>query len=374
VLNLGHRWKDFDPYLLVTTLVLMAFGVVAIWSAEGQEALGLGNLGVRQAIYGVMGLTLMFLVASFDYRFLATGAWIIYLAGMVGLVAVSLPQIGVVIAGSRRWIQVGPITIQPSEFAKLTTIIALAAFISSRGPAMAELGNFVVSMLIVGLPMGIVFLEPDLGSSLVFGAIWAAMVLMVARTRMLYFGALALLAAPAFVTAWRFVFHDYQKERLLVSYNPSLDPLGEGFNIMQARISIGSGGLFGAGLAGGTQSQLNLLTVKESDFIFAHVSGMFGFIGMVALLATFLILIWRCFSVIEVARDSFGQCLAAGICGALYFQAVVNIGMNIGLMPVTGITLPFVSQGSSSVWTFLAAEGVLQSIMMHRRRLAFQSG
>ncbi len=373
-MTIGHRWKDFDPYLLITTLILMAFGVVAIWSARGLGPLVPGDLGVRQAVYGMVGLTMMLVIASFDYRFLATGAWVIYLAGLAPLFALMLPSVGTTIAGSERWIDFGPISMQPSEFAKLTTIIALAAFIASRGAAMAELGNFVVSMLIVAVPMVIVFLEPDLGSSLVFGAIWATMMLMTARTRTMYFGGLALMAAPAFVAAWRFVFLDYQKERLLVSYNPALDPMGEGFNIMQARISIGSGGWTGAGLAGGTQSQLELLTVRESDFIFAHASGMFGLIGMLALLATYVIMIWRCLSVIEVARDNFGQCLAAGICGAFFFQAMVNIGMNIGLMPVTGITLPFVSAGSSSVWTFLAAEGVLQSILMHRRRLAFQSG
>ncbi|MDQ3045797.1 MAG: FtsW/RodA/SpoVE family cell cycle protein, partial [Chloroflexota bacterium] len=189
-----------------------------------------------------------------------------------------------------------------------------------------------------------------------------------------YFAVMALLAIPGLWVAWRFLFRDYQKERLLVSYDPGLDPFGAGFNIIQARISIGSGGWFGFGLHGGSQSQADLLRVRESDFIFAHASGMVGYLGMLALFVSFIILLWRCVGVVDAARDSFGQLLAIGISGILFFQAVVNIGMNVGLMPVTGITLPFISDGVSSLWSFLFAEGILQSILMHKRKLAFQRG
>ncbi len=137
--------------------------------------------------------------------------------------------------------------------------------------------------------------------------------------------------------------------------------------------TIGSGGLFGAGLQGGTQSRLELLKVRESDFIFAHASGMFGFIGMVALFALFIVLLWRCMRVAQTARDTFGQAIAIGFSATLFYQSFVNMGMNMGLMPVTGITLPFISQGSSSLWTFLIGIGILQSILIHHRKLAFQS-
>ncbi len=368
-LSLGHRWRDFDPYLLITTLVLMGFGVVAIWSASGGGPLTPSNMGVKQALYGTVGVAAMLGIANLDYRYFASFAWALYALGvaLLGLVLV----VGEVIAGSQRWFLIGPLSLQPSEFAKLSTIVALAAFVSSRGEAMADLGNFAVSLLIVVVPMALIFQQPDLGTTIVYGVIWLS-IMLVARTRKLYFGALALLAAPAFLVAWEFAFHDYQKTRLLVSYDPELDRLGEGFNIIQARISIGSGGWFGAGLEGGSQSQLGLLGVRETDFIFAHASGMFGFLGMLALFASFVILLWRCLRVVETARDSFGQCLAVGVTGAIFFQAVVNIGMNVGLLPVTGITLPFVSAGSSSLWTFLFAEGILQSILMRHRKLAFQ--
>lgn len=378
MLPLGNRdhWKDFDFYMLVTTVVLMGFGVVAIWSATGEDILTLGNLGVRQAMFGVAGVLLMFSLANVDYRFFASLSWFIYLGGLATLVAVLI--FGTTIGGSQRWIDFGSgISFQPSEFGKLATIIALATFISSRGTAMREFGNFVVSILIVAAPMALIFVEPDLGSTAVYAVIWASM-MMVARTRKLYFALIAMVTIPAIIFVWEVLFLDprfaYMKERMLISYNPELDPQGAGFNIFQARISIGSGGLFGYGLEGGTQSQLELLRVRTTDFIFAHASGMFGFLGMLALFASIIILLWRCLRVAEAARDSFGQCFAIGVAGMLFFQSFVNIGMNVGLMPVTGITLPFVSYGISSLWTFLAAEGIMQSILMRQRKLAFQPG
>ena len=367
----GHRWKDFDLYMLVTTVVLMGFGVVAIWSAAGGGPLTLGNAGVKQALFGVLGLGLMLIFANVDYRFLASFGWAIYACGIALLALVLVPGVGHVEAGSQRWFNLGFTTVQPSEFVKLATMIALAAFIASRGAAMREAGNFLISMLIVILPMALVFQQPDLGTTLVYGVIWAAMML-VARTRRIYFAVLVILAAPAFAFAWEYLFYPYQKERLLVSYDPYSAPSDAGYNIIQAWISIGSGGWTGYGLQGGTQSQMDLLAVRTSDFIFAHASGMFGFLGMLALFASFVILGWRCLRVAETARDSFGQCLAIGAFGVLFFQAFVNIGMNVGLMPVTGITLPFVSAGLSSLWTFLFTEGILQSILMRHRKLAFQ--
>jgi rod shape determining protein RodA len=371
--TLSHRWRDFDPYMLTTTIVLMGFGVVAIWSASGETTLSLAHIGVRQALYGAVGLTLMVIIATVDYRFLASFAWVAYGVGLILLGLVLLPQLGTTIGGSRRWFVVGgEFSVQPSEFGKLATIIALAAFVASRGSAMQDLGNFLVSILIMVPPMVLVFREPDLGTTIVYGVIWAS-IMVVARTRKLYFAALILVAIPATVLAWELdVIQPYQKTRLIVSYNPESDALREGFNIIQARISIGSGGLFGHGLLGGTQSQLDLLRVRETDFIFAHAAAMFGFVGMLALFASFVILLWRCLRVVEAARDTFGQCLAVGVTGVVFFQAFVNIGMNVGLMPVTGITLPFVSAGSSSLWTFLFAEGILQSILMRHRKLAFQ--
>ena len=358
----GHRWKDFDLYMLVTTVVLMGFGAVTIWSADGGGAVQLGNLGVRQGLYGALGLALMLGVANLDYRFFASFAWPVYGAGLVLLALVLVPGIGSDLqTGSSRWFDLRVTTVQPSEFVKLATVIALAAFIASRGPAMMEFGNFIISLLIVAAPMALVFRQPDLGTSLVYVVIWASM-MVVARTRKLYVAAMAMMAAPIGLLAWEFALKGYQRARWLVFLDPMSDPSGEGFNIIQARISIGSGGWMGDGLHGGTQSRLNLLKVRESDFIFAHASGMFGFIGMLALFASFAILLWRCLLVVETARDSFGQCLAIGVSGILFFQAFVNIGMNVGLLPVTGITLPFVSYGGSSLLANAIVVGLLLAL------------
>jgi rod shape determining protein RodA len=369
--RLGRGWNDFDLYILITTVVLMGFGAVTIYSADGGGPIDPANLGVRQALYGSLGLVVMLAVASIDYRILGSLAWPIYGISVLALMLVLVPGIGTEIAGSRRWFDFGFTTVQPSELAKIATVLALASFVSSRGAAMREFGNFVISLLIVAVPMALVFRQPDLGSSLVFAVIWVSIMALAETRRRFWLGLLG--AAPAIVlVAWRYLLEDYQKRRWTIFLNPEADARGDGFNLIQARISIGSGGWRGFGIEGGTQSQLGLLKVRESDFIFAHASGMFGFIGMLALMLAFAILLWRCLHVSEVARDSLGQALAVGITGIIFFQAFVNIGMNIGLMPVTGITLPFVSSGLSSLWVFLVAEGILQSILIRQRKLAFQ--
>jgi len=368
----SDRWRDFDAMMFITMLVLTAFGIVTVWSAVGLPPLLSNNEGTKQALFSAIGVLLMLVAASIDYRYLQSAAWILYATGIGALLAVLSP-LGYAVAGTgaQNWINLGFTTIQPSEFTKITTIIALSAFISSRGENMRDLGNFIIAGLIVALPTGMILLGPDLGQTMVYLALWGS-ALVVARTRKRYLIGL-LVALPAMIYfAWLFVLQDYQRERILLSYDPSSAPQAGGYQIIQARISIGAGGLLGSGIQGGTQSTLNLLGVRESDFIFAHASGMFGFIGMVALLTAWVIFLWRCIKVAEVSRDSFGQCIAICTTGVLFFQAFLNIGMNVGIMPVAGITLPFVSAGVSSLWTFMILTGILQSIRMNHRKLAFE--
>jgi rod shape determining protein RodA len=366
---LDYRWRDFDPYMFFTTIVLMLFGVVAVWSATGATQLTMGNSGVKQAAFGMVGIALLLLVANTDYRFIGALAWPLYGITLVVLAAVHV--FGIEIAGARRWFDFGFVTVQPSEFGKIATLVALAWFVSSRGEQMRELGNFLLSIGIVALPAALVFTEPDLGTTMVYVAMWFG-VMLVAKIRWRHLIGLCLLAVPAALFAWRFVMQDYQKRRLEAFINPEQHLSGEAFNLIQSRIAVGSSGLFGHGLRGGTQSTNNLLKVKESDFIFSHVSSMFGFVGMVALFLLYVLLLFRFVRVIEVSKDTFGQCVAVALFSAVFLQAFVNIGMNIGVLPVTGITLPFVSQGLSSVWAFLIGQGLLQSILMRHRKLAFQ--
>lgn len=370
----SSRWRDFDPMLFITMLVLMAFGAVTVWSAVGLPSILTRNLGTDQFIFGGIGILLMLSVSRLDYRYLESMAWVLYGAGILGLLAVLSP-LGVSIdrTGAQNWLNLGVTTIQPSEFAKITTIIALCAFISSRGEAMKELGNFIIAGLIVAVPMFIVLIGPDLGQAMVYMSFWAAS-LLVSRTRRFFIVALVLLMPGLIWFAWNFVLADYQQLRFVCSLNPMLEPMGCGYQPIQARISIGAGGLLGSGIGGGTQSQMDLLGVRESDFIFAHASGMFGFFGMIALLVALMIFLWRGLQIAEVARDHFGQCLVIAISGVFFFQAFLNIGMNLGIMPVAGITLPFVSAGVSSLWSCLILTGILQSVRMHHRRLTFLTG
>lgn len=365
----NERWRDFDLMLFLTMLVLMAFGTVAIWSAVGRPSLTSFNLGTQQFLFGALGVGLMLVIASIDYRYFASAAWVLYGLG-IGFLLTVLSPLGVAIAGAQNWINLGFTLVQPSEFAKVTTIIALCAFISSRGEAMKEFGNFVIAGMIVAFPTFIILIGPDLGQAMVYIAFWGASLLAM-RTSRIFIGAVVAAMPVLIFFAWNFVLRDYQKIRLECSFNPDADPLGYCYQSIQARISIGAGGLQGAGLQGGTQSQMDLLGVRESDFIFAHASGMFGFVGMIALFLALMIFLWRSLLVAEISRDHFGQCLAICFTGTFFFQSFLNIGMNLGVMPVAGITLPFVSAGISSLWSGLIMVGILQSIRMHHRRLAF---
>lgn len=364
------RWRDFDPILFITVLVLMGFGIVSIWSAVGMPPLISNNDGTKQALYGLIGIGLMLSFSAIDYRFLDALTWPLYGIGIFLLLLVQSP-LGVTIAGSQNWINVGFTLVQPSEFTKITTILALSSFVASQGEEMKRISNFIIAGLIVALPAVLILIGPDLGQTMVYLAIWAS-TLVVMRTHKA-FVALTFISAPFLaIFAWQFILEPYQKVRFIVSYRPELLPLDEGFQIIQARTAIGAGGLWGEGITGGTQSTLKFLGVTESDFIFAHASGMFGFVGMLGLMVAMAILLWRCVTVAEVARDHLGQMFAIAVTGMFFFQAVLNIGMNVGLMPVAGITLPLVSAGVSSLWSSMILLGIMQSIRMHHRKLGFQ--
>ena len=362
---------EYDPFMIVLVIILGLFGLVTIWSASGGGAISPGSQVVRQGFYFVTGLIAMFALSTVHYRFLKSFAVVFYL-GSVALL-VSLLVIGSTEGGSTRWIMIGPLSFQPSEAAKVAVIIALAAFISERHEEMDRLSNFVISLAIAGLPMGLVFIQPDLGTTGVFAAIWLGMILM-STTRLRYVVGLLLLSIPGSLFAWNYLMQDYQKDRLLISFDPYKDYLGEGFNIIQAQVTIGSAGWFGHGLTGGSQSEFQLLKVRETDFIFAHAMSMFGFVGGLALFFTFMLLLWRMLRVVNIAPDSFGQQIAAGVTTMIFFQTFVNIGMNLGILPVTGITLPFISLGGTSLFVTLASFGIIQSIVMNHRRLGFQAG
>jgi len=360
------RSRFFDLYMVVVTLALVTFGMLALYSADGAGPLRFGSLPVKQFTFFVLGMGLMVLFALMDYRVFQRLAWVLYGVSIVLLLAVA--RFGYVVLGARRWFDFGAITLQPSELTKITVTLALAAFIANRGEKMREWYNFLISLTIVIVPAALVYREPDLGTALVFFAIWAG-TMSVSKARPWYFLALVTVMVPAGVLAWKHL-PDYQRIRLDAFLDPTSKQniRADGFNIIQAVNSTSSGGLTGQGLKGGTLSDYNYLAVRTTDFIFAHAASMFGFLGCLALITLFLLLIWRYTKVIGLAGDTFGQVIAAGLTAHVLFQTVVNICMNIRLLPVTGVPLPFISYGGTALWVLLVGQGLMQSILVRHQK------
>ena len=303
---------------------------------------------------------------NFDYKILHRYGNHFYVFNLILLILVML--VGQTALGAQRWIALGPISIQPSEFSKLIMIIALAAMMEKRG-RVRTLSDLAPIAVYVGVPFLLVLKQPDLGTSLVFLAIFLGMVFVAGiRLRILFtiFG-LGLAVLPVL---WHFL-KDYQKMRILVFMDPNVDPLGAGYHIIQSKIAIGSGLLFGKGLFGGTQSQLNFLPENHTDFIFSVVGEELGFVGCAVLLLLYLIVLWRGIRIAQDASDTFGRLLAVGITSMIAFHVLVNVGMTMGIMPVTGIPLPLMSYGVSSLTTNIMAIAILLNIQLRRQKLLF---
>lgn len=367
----SRLWRNFDPILFVTTVVLVAYGVAMIQSATlrtGTSWPSLDSLATRQMIFAVLGLLAMFLFARLDYRFLESFTIPLYIFIIVLLGGVF--AVGYASLGAQRWIDLGIVGLQPSELAKIVVILTLAKFLSDHEGKMGHPVFVFLSILITALPIGLIYLQPDLGTALVVMAIWLGMMVVIGLP-VIYFVAGIAVSVPATILAWQFLLKDYMRDRFLIFLNPESDPLGQGYNILQARISIGSGGWFGQGFGSGIQSQLHYLRVPHTDFIFSVVSEEFGFFGAISLCLLLFIIIWRNLHIASVAGETYGKMIATGTAAMLLFQVFVNTGMNMGIMPVTGIPLPFISSGGSSLVTILAGQGIVQSIVMRHKKSLF---
>jgi rod shape determining protein RodA len=274
--------------------------------------------------------------------------------------------IGQVAGGAQRWFGAG--AVQPSELSKLLVIVVLAKFLADREDRLEQFSTVLTSIFVVAVPMLLIYLQPDLGTALTLVAVWAAMMWM-AGMRLRHLLALCALGVAVLPLAW-FGLEEYMRDRLLLFVNPASDP-DSYFNVHQALVSIGSGGWTGKGLTQGTQSQLHFLRVRHTDFIFAVTAEELGFLGAVALIGLIFLLLWRILRVAEQSRDTMGRLIAAGVGAVILFQTVVNVGMNLGLMPVTGIPLPFVSYGGSSFITLMLSIGLVESVAMRHKKLEF---
>ena len=321
----------------------------------------------RQGIFAIVNLALAAFLMNFDYKMLERCGNKLYIFNLVLLVAVML--LGQSALGAQRWIMIGPISIQPSEFSKLFMIISLATILTKRVGKINSLSDFMPIAAYVGLPFILVLKQPDLGTSLVFMAIFLGMIF-AAGINMKILARFSVLGAAMLPVLWHFL-KDYQKMRITVFLDPNVDPLGSGYHIIQSKIAIGSGMLLGKGLFNGTQSQLNFLPENHTDFIFAVVGEELGFVGAALLLFLYFIVLWRGIRIAQEASDTFGMLLAVGITSMLAFHVLINVGMTMGIMPVTGIPLPLMSYGVSSLTTNIMAIAILLNIHMKKQKLLF---
>ncbi len=361
--------REFDFILLLSAIALTAYGALLIYSGSltqyGSSLDAISHPVTRQLLFAGLGLICMVAMSRVDYRVLGPLSITVYLIALAGLGFVLVA--GGSEFGSRRWIEIGGTQVQPSEFAKVATAILLAKYLSDHEEQIGSPRVFATSFVIAAVPALLVLIEPDLGSSLVFVVLWFGVVI-AAGARLSHLAAFAGIVGAASPFAFFALAHGYQQGRIDSWLHPEKDPTGAGFNILQAEISIGSGGFWGKGFTQGTQTQLDYLRTQTTDYIFSVGAEELGFIGAIALFALFMVLLFRCSRVAGVADDTFGRLIAVGVMTFMLFQVVGIIGVYIRLLPVTGVPLPLVSQGGSSLVTVLGALGILQSVLGHRRR------
>jgi rod shape determining protein RodA len=361
--------RHLDPSLIITAIGLSIFGLFMVYSASHQSLVAQGEdpglLVKKQLTYLFAGIILLILTASFDYRLVKVYAVIGYAVMALALLLVLVPFIGTRISGAQRWISVFGFQFQPTEPAKLAFIAMLAAYLSELKGGIG-LREMMRGASFAMVPMGLAFVQPDVGTSLVFAATLVG-VLLVAGTKGRYLAVLALVAVIGVAGAFQVgLVKDYQLERLTGFLDPDSDPLRAGYNRAQSEIAIGNGGMTGEGFLNGSQTNLDFVPAQQTDFIFTVVAEEFGFVGSMLLFGMLGLLIWRGFRVALLSKDPFGTYVSAGIITMWAFMAFVNIGMTMGIMPVTGIPLPFVSYGGTALVTNFFAAGLLLNIHMRR--------
>lgn len=352
--------QNVDWPLLGAALFIIGLSLTCLWSLNPGR--GISALMWRQLSWVGIGMVGLLVVVSVDYRNLVRFAPVFYVIGLGLLVSVFV--LGRTVSGARRWIHVGPVTVQPSELFKLIFIITLAwALTSARGERLSR-AALVGTFVLLGVPFLLVVKQPDLGTALVLVPVLGA-TLVGLGLRMKVLGGLALGSVALMPLAW-FVLKPYQRDRLLVYLDPFRDPLGTAYNVIQAKIAIGSGQLLGKGIGGATQSRLAFLPERHTDFIFAVFAEMWGFLGCLVLIVAYALLVLRGFEIAAGTREARGRILALGVTSVFAVQILINIGMVTGLLPIVGIPLPLMSYGGSSMVVSLTALGLLISIRMRQ--------
>ncbi len=362
----------FDWKFLLIVFSILCISVLSIYSVSAHKEQMKSMLYVKQIYWIMLSMIVFFMAVVIDYHTISRYAYLVYAVVVILLLLVMF--VGKVGLGAQRWLSFGFISFQPSEFSKLGILLVLAKYFSENAQRSGfRLTQLFFPIVLLGIPFFLVLKQPDLGTGLSMTFIFVSMLFLVGlRSRSLIFISLIFLMFLPFL--WNFFWHHlkgYQKERLLTFINPTVDPSGTGYHIIQSKIAIGSGGIFGNGLLGGTQSQLKFLPEGHTDFIFAVFAEEWGFTGIIVLLVLFgLLLLWG----IEVAfkaKDSLGTFLAAGIVGMIGFNLIVNIGMTLGMMPVVGVPLPLMSYGGTAMVTTMGALGLLMNVKIRRFMLFY---
>jgi rod shape determining protein RodA len=366
----GSVWRAFDLQLVTYAGLLVAVGLVMAYTnslENGRLSLQAGTTFSRGLMWAGIAIVMFLVATAFDYKWLKTFAWPLY-GVQIGLLLLTL-AIGDGVSGAARWVRIGDITFQFSELAKVLMIIVLANYLGSRQGRLDSLPAVFGACILVGPPLALVMMQPDLGTSLVFAAILAGMLWMSGASLkwLLTLGAVGVAMIPF---AWNNLLRDYQKARLESFLNPQVDVQGSGYQLYQAQIAVGSGGWIGKGLTNGTQGQGDYLPVQTTDFVFAVLAEELGFLGAIVLFILFGLLIWRLLVGGWRSQDPFGTMFAAGMASMILFQIVVNVGMVLGIAPITGIPLPFVTHGGASLVSMAIGLGIMQSINIRQNTRA----
>jgi len=353
----------FEWLLPLLALAVSGMGVATVYSATHTPGTqGLTPLAIRQLTWLAAGCVGMLLVTTFDYRRLERTSAVVYV--LVVLAVMAVPIIGRVGGGSRRWITLGPVSLQPSEFMKLALVLVLARYFAGVRKTRLGLRAAIAPLVLTAVPGIAILAQPDLGTVAVLGIVSLTM-LVLGGVRLRW---LAAMAAPVVVLAPLLWGHlkGYQQRRILTFINPDMDPLGAGYHVIQSKIAVGSGMTWGKGFLQGTQNHLNFLPEQHTDFIFSVFAEEWGFIGAMVLMALYLALVLRAMLIAARSRDRFGVLLVLGVTSIVFWQVVVNVGMTTGLMPVVGIPLPFFSYGGSSLLCLLLGMGLVMNVSMRR--------
>jgi rod shape determining protein RodA len=361
-----YLWRNFDWVLLVVVLVLCAIGVSMIYSAT-VSTVDLTDLWLRQLVFIGIGLVALFAIAFFDYRHLELLAPLAYLVLVGSLVAVWL--VGETQGtGTQRWLNIGGTLVQPTESGKFLLIIFFAWYLNWYREYMNALPYLLIALVLLLIPLFFIYEQPDLGTTLNFAFI-GSVLLLVSGIR---YWQLAVLVGGIVAIApllWR-TLEGYMLERIEIFLNPAQNP-GATYNINQALIAIGSGGWLGQGWGEGSQNQLRFLRVRQTDFIFSVIAEELGLVGASLVVGLLLFVIWRILNIADRAQEPFGRLIAVGVAALIFFQTLVSVGMNLNLLPVTGLPLPFISYGGSSLVSMMFAVGLAQSVVMRHRKIEF---